>query len=332
MVDDYQLAEDNTLVGYEPETTNGVDPAGTNGGLFEWPGIVPAVNSLTEDLEQRVVTAVGSRSPDPTVVLRKKNRFEIEIVSMVAVDWATIVGDELFSFAMGTVNATTGVVTFARPLRTFTMEWGSDNPGTKWFHVLSGCKINSITWSWRGDDFIEITMNIHGRVHSPGETVVTRAGGTDLDALTIANIDSAHGGNHTTFTFNTVPTTSEIDVDVLEFELTLENNLTPKWTDSQSLNPSHLREGLRRVSWSLTTQKKDNDLLDIFRNDPAQQAGQVDLQVVVSQPSGWYMDFDMPVCTMKDPNREQTEEQDAIEETFAGLVVGTPAVDFNLAA
>lgn len=166
-----------------------------------------------------------------------------------------------------TTATPSGVVNLRRPLRTFTMEWGVTDPSNPWYHLVTGCKINSATFTFRPDDLIMLRLNIMGRAHTAGTSVVTCSPGDDLDVLTVSTNPPAHM-KHMTLTLADYPIATATTPTVTEMDITITNNITAVWGDNQQYYPDCLIEGKRRATFNMTVKKLDEVLATIRRTHP----------------------------------------------------------------
>jgi hypothetical protein len=63
----------------------------------------------------------------------------------------------------------------------------------------------------------------------------------------------------------------------------------------------------------------------------AATSGKLDVQFVVNQLGGWYMNLDLPTCTLEEMTKDWNEDvQEGIEEQYAGIMVGAFALDMKV--
>jgi hypothetical protein len=241
--------------------------------------------------------------------------------------------------AVGTDELTVTAVTSGDP---FEFALTSDGPtpttdlkitnrdNTSWFHVLKGCKINTVTWTLRPNDAVLLTFNIMGRIHEARESPVI-CSGVSVDELT-APAASSVLYSHATFTLKKqngdVIQAVETEI-VKEFDLTYSNNLERIFSDNQNLFASHLVEGNRRWTFNMKAAKSGNDLLDISRGDPNGTDGQLDLMMVIDQPGGWYMSLALPKVALAERKADLQSDKTHVEEEFAGVAIGVATLDMK---
>jgi len=321
MTDNYQLMSGATLAGWEAEVTNGTDPAL---GRNPWPGAIIGIPSLSEDFGHKDFQPLGS-GPDPQIVISTKEEYEVEIESLVSEPFAG--ADDFLRLSMGTVNPTTGVVTFSQPLPTFTLEWGYSGGAEPWFHLMRGCKIDSVSFTFRPEDVIMMRVKVIGRIHTKSATVVSTAGDDLTDLTVTTNPGAIH--EHVTYTLNNVPSGAISSQIIKEFDLTWTNNLERIFSDNQSRFASQLIEGKRRFTFSIVTAKVDDQLWDISQARPSTDAGKLDIVITISQPSGFFMEIDMPTCVLAERSADLNQDLSHVSESFAGMMVGVPSVDLS---
>jgi len=158
-----------------------------------------------------------------------------------------------------------------------------EGQNTSWFHLLEGAKINTVTLTLRPDDKNLLRIAIIGRKHT-GSLVPVATTGDGIEDLVVQNEPpSVH--KHITYTFLRKNGTV-INKLVKEFDLTWTNNLERIFGDNQAYFAECLIEGKRRFTFSVTTQKMDDALLDISRALPSGDTGRLSVQVVIDQTEG----------------------------------------------
>jgi hypothetical protein len=198
---------------------------------------------------------------------------------------------------------------------------------TSWFHKLLGCKINTVTFTLRPDDLILMRLAIIGRLHVGSQAETWTQGDEILDLVAHTTPPAHH--SHATYTLQK-QSGDAINTIIKELDLTWTNNLDRIFSDNQNYYASHLAEGNRRFTFNMTLAKQDNDLLEISRGDPTASAGKLDFQVVISQTSGFYLNVDMPTCVLAERSADLGSDITHVDESFAGLAVGTPVVDLKV--
>jgi len=327
----YGLMKDATLVAYEIEVTDGTDPAVQR---VLWPGIVLNEGTFQEDYGHKPYRPVGKDHRGVHIVQKHSERFEVEIQSLVSEAFTT---DDLVSLAFGTVGGT-GLVTIAEPLRSFTLEMGWTDGSTPFYYKLSGCKIDTISWAFRPDDLILMTVKIIGRIFvqsNVAEQATTPPGG-ELSTLAQTTNRGAHFSDVTWSWEDGSGSTLTTDPKITEFDLSVNNNLIETHADNQGFFPDCLIEGNRDVTWSIKTIRQNSELYDIFQADPGTTAGQIRLRVLVNQTAGFYLDFDMGVntaalhCILDEHELPIGQDVDFLEQSFAGMLVGgSPVIDMQ---
>lgn len=324
----YGLMKDSTLVAYEIESTDGTDPANTR---ILWPGIVLNAGTFGQDYMHEMYRPMGNAKRTPHITQTKGQHYEVEIQSLVS---ETFTANDLVSLIFGTVNGTTGAVTLADPLRTFTLEYGWDDGAGPFYYLLSGCKITSISFAFRPEDLIMMTVKIIGRVFTAGTAEVTCVT-TSLSGLSQTTKPGAHWKDVTWSWENGSGSVFTNPPKITEFDLTIENNLSEIRSDNQAYYPSDLAEGNLDITWAVKMVREGNEIYNIFRSDPATTAGQIRVKVVINQTSGFYMSFDMgvdnatPYCVIAERELPQGQDETVLFESYAGTLIGDPVVDMN---
>ncbi len=333
----YGLMKDATIVGYSIESAENVDPlagGATSNDRVRWPGLVLNVGTFSEDYLHQEYHPLGSGHRLPHIVKTKGENFEIEIQSLWDASFVQLT--HLFRLAFGTVAAD-GIVTPATPLETLTLEFGWDDGSTPFFYLLTGCKVDQLSFAFRPDDMVLVTTKLIGRTFTANTAEIGTSGGTSLSELVQSTSPCVHFED-TTWTWEDGSGASlTLDPIITEFDLTISNTITRIHSDNQQLYASHLIEGKQSVTWSITSVRQSSELYDIFRADPVVAAGQVHLKVVVDKTSGPYMSLDMGVdtagiyCVMAEHELPQSQDQDFLEQSFAGMLVGgDPVIDFQV--
>jgi hypothetical protein len=324
---EYRNKEFMTHVGYEEEVTPGTDPAQ---GLTAWPGNVMGYPQVQENRESEQFYPGGSFKRDVHQVSRQKDSYTVTVRSKVSTPFSAVTDQSFFGYALGTVNATTGVVTMTglEENRSFTMEWGMNTPTNPTFNLLEGCKVNKVTWTMEPGRTLFVETEIWALHYTRSDTEVTRVG-ANLTTLTATNLPPVHGED-ISYTILTVPGGTPIPTKVRSLTFEWNNDLEFIWSDDGiGLDPDCIIEGDRTFTFTLRTTKISNTLHDIAINEPDEDAGKIDFQIIVNQASGFYMDFRMTEAHLDDRTPELERH---LMETWAGTAIGTPTVDFNLAA
>ena len=419
MVDNYQNQEHSTLVGFEFEAVNGVDPAA---GRIRWPGRVMRIPTLQENFLHEAIRSLGGL-PDPNLIVKGGEEFEIELEFLLQATFAESGGDELLSNILGSIDGTTGVVTPFRPLpRTFVVEYGWTNPLTQvdtititgsddgtytvfvngvqfdfvavsssilairdglvtaigtpagvtvttastdqivltsstqgvpfsdavasvldnaninitrsnasWYQNLLGCKIQSMALTIRPNALVMCRLTLIPRLVVFSLTETTCAG-DNISDLVEHTTDPAHY-IHVTATLSRVSDSLTITPILQELDITIENSLARIPSLTQNYFASHIGEAQRDTTVSIKTAKTgENFLMDIARERPQDNIGRLNLGVVIDVPNAFFMNLGMPTVNLSDPSRDQTQDSDFVEESFAGALVGAPTMDMNKAA
>lgn len=216
---------------------------------------------------------------------------------------------------------------------TFSLTAPSDNlevtttKNVGWYHLLTGGKINTTTLTMTGGEKIIAQHEIMARIHEDGRVTEVDNTGDNLSDLVAYTGPSARFKD-VTFLFKKQSGTV-IDVKVTDFEITFANSLTADHEDNQNLFAGQLTEGEVDITFTLTTKKINNDLLDISRGDASSDAGKLDLTVTIDQDPGFYMQIAMPQIILSNRTAELGQGLTKVVETFDGQVIGSVAIDMN---
>lgn len=232
------------------------------------------------------------------------------------------------SAATATTSATSTIVTgetvnLRRP--SFTAEFGFNTSVIEAaFKLFEGCKLTEFSLTMRPDEPIVARFRIMAR-HFTRSNAEVNCTTTDLSELTLP-AGGPSKWEHIVFTWEDGAGAGFTgDPDVREFDLTINNNLQVDKTDTGDGDAAYLQEGNRDISFAINTLRQNNEMTTIYDADPAVNAGQLHLQIVISQPTGFYMLIDFGVTNSMAvtlTEEEETKDRNEIKQiqNFSGKV------------
>lgn len=274
----------------------------------------------------------GTSSAVAIMVTSNANDMDFYMVQGAFQNGEVLTGRTSGATATTTATATipTGDATNLCPRPSFTMECGFNTTTiAAAYKSWNGCKLAEFSLTLRPDEPNIARFRILAR-HFNRATAEIDCATTDLSELTLpAGAPSKWA--HNTFTWEDGSGASlTSDPDVREFDLTINNDLQADKTDTGDGDVAYFQEGNREITFAINTLRQSNEITTIYDADPAVAAGQLHLQLVISQSGGFYMAFDFGVVNSMRVNLQEEEEpkdrgEVRITQNYAGEVIGNLA-------